>query len=505
MSNDTISKIDEEYKLIVDSLAEYYVNHSMFGKAVLLLRQLHEYNNQIYGISSDRSLDALYRLGVIQLEKNDIKEAERTIGKMEKLCKSVADYENTVMWAKTQLLSIKLTIGHKAIRESQFANQIFMPLNHIINMYQDWPDRLETALIVVEAMYLRALCEREHGLKGKSEEHFRENVALCRELETKYPGHITEWIAHNLISWGGIYKQSGNINEDPVALRESEKLRLEAYGYLRDLYERRGRCIRDYALCCNTLGNIYRSLKEYEKSLKFHQETIALRERLYNRDPKAYSFELAMSYQNYAHLLSDMNELDNSLVIYDKAIALLKGGSEKQQAVIDKNLLLVLLNQFDTYCKAVNRFGAIDNLLEISMISSSLIDIRMPNDSAYQSFVGKLTLTMDRKLSIVKGLQDRFMALTSSDIRGNAFPKLLGLLLYADKHERFEEKGQLEILAELYQVVSIYYMNYIPSRIRLDIADCFEKLSKSIAVSLSNIASLEEGTSVIEVKDADNQ
>jgi len=300
------------------------------------------------------------------IERKEYKEAESIWKRLNDTIKGKANESkiNDNITANLYLLKIRILMGTPSMEQLEIPDYANKVIQIVDSMLQP---TYESLLIKVEAEYDLAIFLRSTEQEQKAISAFENNIEECRMLEKKYPEHFLPWIAHNLNSFGGIYKKKGDITGNYAYWNKSEQLRIEAFNILERLYNKdKSKYEQDYALICNTLGNTYRSLGRFSESKTYHYKAMMIREDLFKRDQLAFRAELAHSYKNYGHVLGENDEYSAAIEFLNKAIKEYHALDHNNAAEKDKWLVAAYLNLFDVLIEAGDRPSALHVLKEIA-------------------------------------------------------------------------------------------------------------------------------------------
>lgn len=106
----------------------------------------------------------------------------------------------------------------------------------------------------------------------------------------------------------------------------------KALAYLKKAYEVRDKNSEDMSLATlyDTMGGVYRLLKEYDKSLLYFQKSIELYKRLH----KESSLDIASTYLNFGKYYEDKKEFDHAMSYYEK-------GKKIEEKILGRENLIV--------------------------------------------------------------------------------------------------------------------------------------------------------------------
>lgn len=189
---------------------------------------------------------------------------------------------------------------------------------------------VEAFSIEFEARYWLALHKRELIMLPDSHQMKRYKAAIAefsdflpqlREKAEINPDENTKSLSMWLNSFANLYKKAQDLEIDENGFLLAEPLRIEAYQLLHDAYQiNHAKYAHDYALACQTLGNLYRSLYRFNASKEYHSESLPIFRMLYEQDADAHINDYANECNNYVNLLKSIGEIDDAEIIASEGI-----------------------------------------------------------------------------------------------------------------------------------------------------------------------------------------
>ena len=387
MSEVELKALGERYRWIYEKLSGMLLAEHRYEAAVRILNTALRVNEKLNGSRQlPNRLFLLTELASCYHETRDPKRQEIFIQLLELITKNTFTGADLIIAAKARIV----------IFEEAFSHTTLQLLTDSIEILSHFPDDVEALKLEARARYDWALEERDAEHKDDVT-RFLENISICKKYEARFPGCFIDWMAFNLNSAGGYYKNLGDHTGSMDALEKACSYRLEADAYLEALFRERGMKIApDYAMNCNGLGNAYRALGRPAEGKKYLKEAVRLRELLYQRDRRAVLVDLAHTYSNYGHLLVDLGDYDEAVSIVKKAIELfswkimdelLAPDKNKAQASRNKNLLRNSWYLYHAYLGLHEWDKAIEALISIGKYDSSWSIIQCGKIEDYPEFL----------------------------------------------------------------------------------------------------------------------